>query len=347
MFDPLLPLSDLFPKSILTLQAVLVRRRMLCCWNTTRRKRRRHESQELGQFFSEFSCWNSPVVESQLVGDGHESWAPYVKYSYSGVWCIPTNGRSLEWGTVEVIRTVPQSYRVYLHHLHKDGRISLNSHWSWPVPGPIVSAISISEEAVRGGGTINLQALGCVHSCFLVVIPAFWCVLTTSAFDWKVQGKERIRWCSILESSAGDKLKKGWNHKQCLRFSWLTDWRRLNCSTTRRWRNCKSMSQSILTWRWFHRLHFQLFPNPHVCGDYPIQHECSKLRGVTIWSLFPMNFVKVLIVQIVTVRFSFNCLSLSFQMNEKALNGFGSKWEREGEDRNTSSWQVFCANSRG
>lgn len=123
------PLSELFPKSILTLQVLLVRRRMLCYWNTTRRKRRRHESQDLGQFFSEFSCWNSPVVESQLVGDGHESWTPYVKYSYSGVWCIPTHGRSLEWGTVEVIRTVPQSYRVYLHHLHKDGRISLNSHW--------------------------------------------------------------------------------------------------------------------------------------------------------------------------------------------------------------------------
>lgn len=129
MFDPLLPLSELFPKSILTLQVLLVRRRMLCYWNTTRRKRRRHESQDLGQFFLEFSCWNSPVVESQLVGDGHESWTPYVKYSYSGVWCIPTHRRSLEWGTVEVIRTVPQSYRVYLHHLHKDGRISLNSHW--------------------------------------------------------------------------------------------------------------------------------------------------------------------------------------------------------------------------
>ena len=54
-----------------------------------------------------------------------------------------------------------------------------------------------------------------------------------------------------------------------------------------------------------------------------------------------MNFVKVLIVQMVTVRFFLNCLSQSFQMNEKALNGFGSKWEREGEDRTTSSWQGF------
>lgn len=131
MFDPLLPLSLFFggTKSILTLQVVFVRRRMLCYWNTTRRKRRRHESQDLGQFFSEFSCWNSPVVESQLVGDGHESWTPYVKYTYSGVWCIPTWKKSRMGFSVEVIRTVPQSYGVYLHHLHKDGRISLNSHW--------------------------------------------------------------------------------------------------------------------------------------------------------------------------------------------------------------------------
>ena len=304
MFDPLLPLSELFPKSILTLQVVLIRRRMLCYWNTTRRKRRRHESQDLGQFFSEFSCWNSPVVESQLVGDGHESWTPYVKYSYSGVWCIPTHGRSLEWGTVEVIRTVPQSYRVYLHHLHKDGRISLNSHWMACARTYRISNINFRRSSTRcrnnkapSFGPCAFVLSGC-HTGILMRPNniSFW-------LKGARQGTNSLM--LHLESRTGDELKKGWNHKQCLPFSWLTDWRRLNCSTTRRWRNCKSMSQSILTWRWFHRLHFQLFPNPHVCGDYPIQHECSKLRGVTIWSLFPMNFVKVLIVQMVTVRFFF------------------------------------------
>ena len=219
------------------------------------------------------------------------------------VWCIPTNGRSLESGTVEVIRTVPQSYRIYLHHLHKDGRISLNSHWMACARTYRISNINFRRSSTRwrnnkapSFGLCALALSGC-HTGILMRPNniSFWLKGARQGTNSLMLhfGKQHRWWT------------EKWLEPQTMHAVFLAHW--LTQTQLQYNEEMKELQVyvSILTWRWFHRLHVQLFPNPHVCGDYPIQHECSKLRGVTIWSLFAMNFVKVLIVQMVTVRFCF------------------------------------------